>query len=251
AISYLDADQKPLEWAPNWQLKRATHANWLPLSPRPQHYIQGFVLPLGATQPRLQLRLDKTDKALGPASRWDLTELSIVEVSAAASCKRLSADRQLGGDFEGTPKDGLPAFWVQWSRGENNHVELIDTQTPCQHVLRIQPGTQALVATTYLVPVTPGSAYQISVRARGRGRVALDAHSLSRDRPTPQRVGNSTFDAHGINTFEVASDTWTQLSQVWFAEAPNVASTQVMIAVDALTAVEIDAVELHECVSSP
>jgi hypothetical protein len=144
----------------------------------------------------------------------------------------------------------MPAFWVQWSRGDHDRVELIDTKTACKHALRIQPGTRVFVASSYLVPVTPGSAYQISVRARGHGRVDLDAHSLSRDRASPQRVGNST---RPLATFQVASDEWTPLEQLWFAEAPNVSSAQVMIIVEAQTEVEIDAVELRACeaLSSP
>lgn len=241
SIVYRDANNKLVEWAPSWQHKSSTHPNWLPLSPRPQRYVQGFVLPLGATQPRLHLRLDAGDKT---HSRWELTDLLFEETQAVTSCHKLSEDLLLGGDFDGAPQNGLPPWWTQWSKNEHNHVELITTASACKQVLRVKPQTTAIVASNYTVAATRGSAYRLSLRARGHGRVELDVHSLSRDRPVPLRVGNAS---RGTGSFEVNSETWTPLQLDWYAEAPNIASAQVVIAVAAQSAVELDAVELRAC----
>jgi hypothetical protein len=248
AIAYLDAQGKSVEWIPSWQLKSASRPCWLPLSPHLQRYVQGFVLPLGATKPQLLLRLDAGEKALGAHIRWEVAQLRFEATHPVASCKQLGADRLLGGDFEGARQGELPAWWQQWSLTPDNHAELIKSQDARKHVLRVKPETIALLASSYVVPVVRGSAYQISLMARGHGRIELDLHSLTLDSPTPLRVGNATRSA-----LEVHSEDWTQLSQEWFAEAPNIASAQVVITVMARTGVELDAVELRPCrgTSSP
>lgn len=245
SIVYLDARGKTIEWLPSWQLKGSARPGWLPLSPGSQRYVQGFVLPLGAAQPRLQLRLGASDRGLEPYSRWEISELQLQATGKTLPrCEQLGEDRLLGGDFEGAPHDGLPAWWAQWLGKGHHRVETVASDATRKHVLCTKPSSRTLLASTYLVPVTPGSAYRVTLMARGHGRVELDVHSLSHDKPTALRVGNAT---RGTGGFEVNTDHWAQLSQVWFAEAPNIASAQVVIDINADRAVEIDAVELRPC----
>jgi hypothetical protein len=244
AITYLDAHGKTLEWLPAWQHKTLAHVNWLPLSPHAQRYMQGFVLPLGATQPRLVLRLEPGDKALARYSHWTISELRIEALRKVACCERIGDDRMLNGDFELGASEWLPKHWVQWAPSPENRVELIELrdEPARKHVVRFRPRTAAQLASSYLIPVTPGNAYRFSLLVRGRGHVELDVHSLSRDRPVPLRVGNNT---RGAGSFEVDTSTWRELSTVWLAEAPNLAHAHVVVAVSAQTTIEIDAVELR------
>jgi hypothetical protein len=246
AISYVDADAKAIEWRPAWQHKHATHANWLPMSPRAQQYVQGFVLPKGASHVRLVLRLDPGDRAMEMAryTSWTLSELRFEAVGKVACCERLGADRLLNGDFEAGESDGLPKWWTQWGRSPDNRVELIELhdEPARNHVLRVRDGTSAQLSSRYLVPVAPGNAFRLSLMVRGQGRVELDVHSHSSDRPMPLRVGNSTRE---VGSFDVHTSVWQQLSLIWFAEAPNVALANVVVAVSAQNALELDAVELR------
>jgi hypothetical protein len=244
SITYLDAQCKPREWQPAWQHKGRGHPNWQPLSPRAQHYVQGFVLPRGAHCVRLQLQLDGNDDALASYHHATLTQLSIEAERPVVCCERVGADLLLNGQLELPAREGLPSSWSQWSLTADNHVERIQLpdEPARSHVLRVKPGTTALLASSYLVAVTPGSAYRLSLLARGKGRIELDIHSLSSDRPTPLRVGNNTREPP---YFDIQTDQWTKLSQDWIAEAPNVASAQAVITVNATAAIEVDAIELR------
>lgn len=243
-ISYLDAQGKTIEWLPAWQHKTSAHANWMPLSPHAQRYVQGFALPLGATQPQLVLRLDAGDKGLARYSSWTLSELRIEALGKVPCCERVGDDLLLNGDFELGSSEGLPKHWVQWAPSPENRVELIELrdEPTRKHVLRFRPRTAAQLASRYLAPVAPGHAYRFSVMVRGQGRVELDIHSLTRDRPIPLRVGNH---APGAGSFDVDTNTWRELSMVWVAEAPNIAHANVVIAVSAQTTIELDTVELR------
>lgn len=241
AITYVDARGKTVEWVPNWQHKHATHANWLPLSPRAQRYVQGFVLPQGASEARLTLQLGVGDKALAKYSHWTLRELRFDALAQVTCCERAGEDLLLNGAFDAASNDGLPQWWGQWGMSPENRVELRDDPAR-KRVLRIKPATSVQLASRYLVPVTPGRAYKLSLLARGQGKIELDVHTLSRDRPTPLSVGNGT---RGLDSFAVQAADWQLVSTVWFAEAPNAALANVVIAISAHSAVEIDSVELR------
>lgn len=241
AITYLDARGKPSEWTPAWQHKHAPHANWLPLSPHTQRYVQGFVLPQGASQPRLVLRLDTSkEKALARYDHWTLSELHIEAANQVTCCQRVGDNLLWNGDFESSEP------LKQWSHPgatPEERVELLLLDDAAfKHVLRIKPGASAQLFSRYNAPVISGRAYKLSLKARGQGRVALDAHSLTGNTPLPWRVGNHTNDA---GHFDVHTRTWQELSTVWFAEAPNVALADVVVVITAQTALEIDAIELR------
>jgi hypothetical protein len=202
------------------------------------------VMPRGAAEPRIVLRLEPGDKALARYSHWTLSELRIEALGKVACCERIGDDRLLNGDFELGASEGLPKHWVQWAPSPENRVELIELrEEPARkHVLRFRPRTAAQLASRYLVPVATGNAYRLSLMVRGQGHVELDAHSLTNDRPIPLRVGNH---ARGAESFEVDTSNWRELSTVWVAEAPNITHANVVVAVSAQTTIEIDAVELR------
>jgi hypothetical protein len=241
AITYLDAHGTTNEWTPAWQHKNAPHANWLPLSPHTQRYVQGFVLPQGASQPRLVLRLDPShEKALARYDHWTLSDLHIEAARPVTCCNRIGNNLLWNGDFESS--EPLQQ-WSQAGATAENQVELIYlSDASFKHVLRIRPGASAQLFSRYNAPVNSGHAYRLSLRVRGQGRVELDAHSLTRDKPVPLRVGNHTSHA---GHFDVHTRAWQEVSTVWFAEAPNVTLADVVVAVTAHTALEIDAIELR------
>jgi hypothetical protein len=239
AITYLDASGKQTEWTPSWQFKSSAHPSWLPLSPHSVPYAQGFVLPLGATQPRLQLKLEAADKALARYHHWTVTQLRIEPTSKVLCCEKLGPDLLLGGDFELAPRDGMPGGWAP----PPQRPELVDSADPARkHVLRFKAGTITYLFSSYVVPVKRSSAYRAAVSARGEGRIVLDVHSLDAARPTGLRVGNATS---GAGTFDLNDRAWKQVSTLWLAEAPNVAAAQLLIIVNAKTDMELDAVELR------
>jgi hypothetical protein len=238
AITYLDAHGKPSEWTPAWQHKNAPHANWLPLSPHTQRYVQAFVLPQGASQPRLVLSLDRShEDTLARYDHWTLSELRIEAAGPVTCCSRFGDNLLWNGDFEESSEP-----LKQWSPA-GNQPELIQLEDVAfKHVLRVRPGTSAQLFSRYSAPVVCGRAYRLSLKVRGQGRVELDAHSLTRDIPVPLRVGNHTSDA---GHFDVHTHAWQEVSTVWFAEAPNVALANVVVTITAQTAMEIDAIELR------
>lgn len=243
--TYEDALGAQQVWFPTWQFLHATRAGWLPLSPRPQTYVQGFILPLGATKPRLQLQIDAppANSRLASYSRWELTQLRIVALQAVRCCQRLGNDRLIWGDMESPgAADGLPAGWEQWGVQPDNRVERIalSAEPARRHVLRVKAGTNVLLAAKHSIPVTRGSAWRISAVLRGSGQVGLVAHSLSDDTPQPLRVSNSFGPMLGVR-----ATTWTQLGSVWFAEAANVATAQVFVGINASTTMEIDSIEFR------
>ena len=243
-ISYLDAQGRPQAWSPTWQLPGAVRPNWLPLSPHSQMYVQGLVLPPGASQPHLELKLDAPANAqLARYSRWELSELRIEARGAVRCCEQLGPNRLLGGALDTPVYSGFPLGWTQWSLDASNRLELCelsDGSVP-KRVLRAKPGKIAILASTTPVPVTRGSAFRIAVRVRGEGRVQLSAHALSADRPLLLRVGNTGSERQ----FDVHAGHWTELSMPWFAEAAHIASVQVYVALDARGEMELQAVELR------
>jgi hypothetical protein len=238
AITYRDAGGKPSEWTPAWQHKNAPHANWLPLSPHTQRYVQTFVLPQGASQPRLVLRLDAShEKVLARYDHWTLNDLRFESAGPVTCCKRLGDNLLWNGDFEQSSEP-----LKQWSQA-GTQLELIHLEDVAfKRVLRVRPGTSAQLFSRYNAPVVSGRAYRLSLKARGQGRVELDVHSLTRDTPVPLRVGNHTSDA---GQFDVHTSAWQEVSTVWFAEAPNVTLANVVIAVTAQAEMELDAIELR------
>lgn len=247
AISYVDTEGQTIEWQPAWQHPKGPHADWLPLSAHAQRYVQGFVLPLGASQPRLVLRLEASasaDKAFAPYSHWTLRHLTIDALGNVTCCERLGSNLLWNGDFEDASNDGQPKQWSQWGATPDNRVELIalPDEPARKHVVRIKPGTSAHLFSRYFAPVSSGSAYRLSLLVRGQGRIQLDAHSLTRDRPIPLRVGNHL---EGTRPIEVHTHTWQELSTVWIAEAPRVMQAHVVVSIWAHSAIEIDAIELR------
>jgi hypothetical protein len=243
AITYLDAHGAPQTWVPQWQFPNATRTDRQPLSPHPQRYVQGFVLPPGASQPRLQLQLDGPDKPhLARYAHWELSDLRLDVVQPVRCCERLGRDRLLGGDLELQSRAGFPVGWTQWSVDAKNLVEVVELRDdPAhKHVFRTKPGTLTVLAATTAVPVTRGSAWRIAAQVRGQGKVELFALSLNDELPVAVRVGNS-----GRASFNVHDASWTTLSTVWFAEAANIAAAQVVAVIAADTVIEIDAFELR------
>jgi len=238
AITYLDAGGKPSEWTPAWQHKNAPHANWLPLSPHIQRYVQAFVLPQGASQPRLVLRLDASpEKALARYDHWTLNDLRIEAAGPVTCCNRFGNNLLWNGDFEESSEP-----LKQWAQA-GNQLELIQVDdVTFKHVLRVRPGTSAQLFSRYNAPVVSGRAYRLSLKVRGQGRVELDVHSLTRDTPVPLRVGNHTSNS---GHFDVHTRAWQEVSTVWLAEAPNVTLANVVIVVNAQTEMELDAIELR------
>jgi len=244
-ISYVDARGDTVEWMPAWQHPNSAHADWLPLSAHAQRYVQGFVLPPGASQPSLVLRLEaKTDKAPVRFLHWTLSDLRIEALGKVACCDRLGDNLLWSGDFEAATSDGQPKHWSQWSPTADNRVEVIELpgEPAHSHVLRIQAGSRVHLFSRYFAPVSSGRAYRISLQARGQGRVELDAHSMIRERPVPLRVGNRS---EGVAPIAVHAQAWQELSTVWFAEAPNVAQAEVVLSISAESTMEIDTVELR------
>jgi|GEM_PF-4372315 len=238
AITYLDAQGKTNEWTPAWQHNNAPHANWLPLSPHTQRYVQGFVLPQGASQPRLAMRLDASqEKALARYDHWTLSNLRLEAAGPITCCNRVGDNLLWNGDFEESSEP-----LKHWSQAGATP-ELIHLDDDAfKHVLRIRPGTSVQLFSRYNAPVISGRAYRLSLKVRGQGQVELDAHSLTRDKPVPLRVGNHTSDA---GHFEAHTPAWQELSTVWFAEAPNVTLAEVVVAIAAHSELEIDAIELR------
>jgi hypothetical protein len=247
SVTYVDARGQPQTWFPLWQFPNASRADGQPLSPHPQAYVQGFVLPLGASKPRAQLRLEGPDKPqLARYARWELSDLRFEDMQTVRCCERLGQDRLVGGDLE-LQSRAFPVGWTQWSLTANNRLELVELRDDPthKHVLRAKPGTIAVLAATIPVPVTRGSAWRIAAQVRGQGKVELFAISLDDALPVPVRVGNS-----GRAGFDVRDNKWTALSTVWFAEAANIAAAQVVVVLapeagETATVMEIDAIELR------
>lgn len=243
-LTWQDAQDKPHTWSPVWQLPGAPHPIDLPLSPRAQHYVQGLVLPPGASRPQLLLRLDASPlPQLVRYSRWELQQLQFVARGAVRCCERQGDDRLARGDLEGPLADALPLGWQQWGAGPDNRLELVDLkdEPARQHVLRLAPGKRALLAASVPVPVERGRAYRVSLLARGSGEVSLHVIAASREPPLAVRVGN----AGTQSDFEVHTRGWTELHAPWFAEAVHVASARVVIALLARDTLEIDGIELR------
>jgi len=242
SITYVDARGQPQTWIPLWQSPGVSRAEGQPLSPHVQTYVQGFVFPLGASQARLQLRLDGPDKPqLTRYARWELHDLRLDSTQTVRCCERLGRNRLFGSDLELQTR-GFPTGWTQWSLDAKNRLDLIELRgDPARkHVLRAKPGTIAVLAATIPVPVTRGSAWRISAQVRGQGKVELFALSLDAELPVPVRVGNS-----GRAGFDVRDNSWTALSTIWFAEAANIAAAQVVAVLAPETTLEIDAIELR------
>lgn len=237
-ISYLTSEGKTIEWQPAWQHQHRPHADWLPLSVHVQRYVQGFVLPRGASEPRLNLRLEPTDPNLARYNHWTLHALRIEARHEVACCEHVGANLLWNGDFQPS-SDGLPNEWTLWGATAGNSVQLIESSP---RALQIKAGSTVHLFSRYFAEVTPGRAYRISVRARGHGRVGLNAHSHTQRKPIPLRVGNHD---HGRDPIDVRSDTWQEVSSVWFAEAPHTALADVVVSIAAHSTLEIASVELR------
>jgi len=242
AITYVDARGKPQEWYPTWQLPAAVRSSAQPLSPRAQAYVQGFVLPPGASQARLLLRLDPAQQPqLARYSRWELTALRIEALQSVRCCQRLGADRVPAGDFEGPPEDGMPLGWQQPGRTPDDRLQLVTSNDPARgHVLQAA-GRGKYLASSAQVPVTRGQAYRLSLQARGRGQIQLVVHALSRELPMQQRVTNGRTP----HSFDLQTSQWTELSAIWFAEEAHIAAAQPVIVLLPQTELEVDAIELR------
>jgi hypothetical protein len=243
AVVYLDPTGKEQRWMPAWQAPSMTRPAGTPLAPRASPYLQGFVLPAGASRARVELRIERShERRVAPYSSWEFTRLDFVERQAVACCDRTGADLLVGGDMETPLQAGLPIGWSQWNEQPNNRIERVELprEPERKHVLRFKAGTGSLLASTLDVRVTRGTAYRVSLRARGKGDVQVVVHALMRDAPVPIRIGNALTVVH-----TVASTNWTQTESVWFAESPGVQAAQLVLAVTARSDLEIDAIELR------
>lgn len=239
-ISYLDAAGAPHSGELSWQLPNEVRPSSLPLSPHAQRYVQGFVLPAGARQARLQLRLRASEHAqLAGYSRGELSQLRVQALQAVRCCERLGRNRVLGGDLEGPERTGLPLGWTLWSGERLQWIEL-SGEPERKHVLRTQEGKIAVLATAFPVPVRRGEAFRIAARVRGRGRMEFMVHALSDEAPSGVRVGNER--SGGL---DVDAAAWTTISEVWFAEAAHIAAAQLVVVLIGRGTLEIDAIELR------
>jgi len=241
AIVYTDSQGRERRWRPVWQFPESARVDWLPLSAASEAYVQGFVLPPGARAVHLELRIDAAQPSGLGEFLWELTRLELRENAKVACCNRLGPDRLAGGNLELGEQGGLPIGWTRWGAREDKHIELALLSDPArQHVLRVTAGGHALFASVTEVPVTRGSAWQISMWARGKGHVALFAHPLRGLSPQLVRVGFPQSTEYAIDSRD-----FRRLTALWFAEAPGIEAAQVAISVTAQTDVEIDSIELR------
>jgi hypothetical protein len=240
SIAFTDRQGKAQEWGPVWQFPESPRPDWLPVSPRSQRYVQGFILPSDARDARLLLEVEaQPGRRQQAGDGWELTQLEFLELQPVACCERLGASRLLAGDMETPIRRELPVGWEQWGSPTSGGVELVElTREPTRkHVLRIRAGKQVLVGSSAPIPVVRGTAWQISFHVRGKGQVQALAHSLW--------DASLRIDHTQVRSFQVASPTWTRLEMVWFAEAPGIRFAQVAFGIIAQDDVELDDVEFR------
>ncbi|MET0384722.1 MAG: hypothetical protein ABW321_02125, partial [Polyangiales bacterium] len=253
AIAYTDAEGKAQTWRAVWQMPDAARPNWLPLPPRAQRYVQGFVLPRGAKHARLELSLAPAqDAALAKYEHWELTELTLTTRAAIPCCGRVGDNLLHGGDLAGTLTEGMPRGWSWLQRANTATIERVAAALPTHTgknspsakpnaptpALRVRAGSDVLLAADP-VRVARGRAYHIALWVRGRGTLEVLAHPLSADRPQALRVG-----APQAHDLPLTAAGWSHIERVWFAEAPHVAYAQLTLHVKAESDVELAAIEL-------
>lgn len=243
-VVYVDEHGAERRWSAIWQSAHAGRPDWLPVAPLPQDYVQGFVMPLGASNARIELSADvPTNGVRVEGARWHLGKLALVASTSIACCEATGPNRLLGGDMETPARDDLPIGWAQWGAREMVQTDLLELSDPAHHhVIRVKAGKGALLASTAEVPVAPGSAWRISFKARGHGTISSLAHPLG---DGPIRVGDPQ-----LVPFQISSQTWQELDAVWFAEAPGTRLAQVLLQINAERDLEIDDVKFLALVAS-
>lgn len=243
AVVYVDQHGKEQRWLPSWQAPTAVRPAGTPLAPRSATYLQSLVLPLGARRVHLELKLERSqERQLARYASWELTQLEFVERRAVACCEHTGPNLLVGGDLETPVQAGLPIGWSAWNPGPKNRIELVTSarEPEAKHMLRFHAGVGTLLASTPELDVTRGTAYRISLRARGEGDVQVVVQALVRNEPLPIRIGNLTTVVHTI-----ASRTWVRVESVWFAEPPGIEAAQLVLAVTTRSQLEIDAIDFR------
>lgn len=241
AVVFTDDQGQQQRWQPRWQFPNASRPDWFPISPGRQRYVQGLVVPAHTKSAHLELAVDQPTSAnLASNTLWEISDLEFAEHSTIRLGKSLGINRLVGGgDMELGSSAGMPTGWTQWGQPIPNTVQIVAVDNAAQgrHVLRVT--TNAILAATP-VPVTPGSAWRISLSARGRGKFQVMAHSLNDEQPLPLRVGDPQS-----RDYVFDSTTWRHIEQDWFGEAPGLHSAQVVINVMPGPVLELDHIQFQ------
>jgi len=246
AIVYQDGAGQTHRRQPNWQYPDASRPNWVPLAPVLSDYVSGLILPADTKRVWLELAMEPPDKPeLAPYSGWELTRLEFTAGPAVLFGEHLGPNRLAIGDMEIGTAGGQPAGWTDWSQA-GNRIQVIEATGGDQSAhagrrfLRITPGPGFLLGATG-VAVRPGTAWRISVWARGKGQLQILTHPLdSIDPNNALRVGDPQ-----AATFPVDATEWTRFEQVWFAESPRVQIGLLVLGVTAAENLELDNVEFR------
>jgi len=229
---------------PVWQCPERSRANWFPLSPYRQRYVQGLVLPPRTKRVWLELKMDGPEKPeLTPYTGWDLFDLEFVERQAVPLGARPGVNHLPEGSMESMGAGNVPAGWGVWGQGADR-LQVVEARAPDRaphgrHFLRVRPGRCILLAARN-VPVKRGTAWRMSLWARGKGSMSMMAQLLDGRKPQPYRVG----DAQGYN-FTVDGAAWKQFDALWFAESPHVKNAQVVVVFCAEKGLDVDHVEFR------
>lgn len=247
SIVYLDARGQQHTWSPVWQLPGTTRPNWVPLSPRLQRYTQGFVLPAGARDAHVSLAVGATTATpvttqanLAALTQLELTALVFTDRQVVPCCHALGRNALSDGELEGASQSPAPTGWSVLQRQGSAALVTLEHDAVRKQVLRVQAGSTLILISEFPVAVARGTAWQLSLWARGQGQVGLWAHSLDGDRFVPVRVAALDTPQQSVD-----ASRWTALQTVWFAEPPGIQSAQVVLYLAAAQHdLEIDTVEL-------
>ena len=229
-----------------WQCAEASRANWFPLSPYRQRYVQGLVLPPGTKRVWLELKMDgPVSPELAPYTGWDLFDVQFVERQAVPFGPSPGANHLPEGSMEAARTQGrVPVGWAVWGQGADRLKVVVsgaaDRAPDGRHFLRLRPGGPCVLLAAQGLPVKRGTAWRMSLWTRGKGSLSMMAHLLDGRKPLPYRVG----DAQAMNV-TVDGDAWKRFDALWFAESPHVKSAQVVLALCATQDLDVDHVQFQ------